>query len=77
MWQKSCNVFFRHSNKKCQQAGPWTNQPMMQVMVTTYWGVVLTDDLSCAEDVERAKLAFYKQFHSIYHKVIFVGKKLL
>ena len=34
-------------------------------MDTTYLGVVLTGDLSCAKDVERAKLAFFKQFNSL------------
>ena len=46
-------------------------------MKTTYLGVVLTDDLSCAEDAERAKLSFFKQFNSIYHKVGFVDKNAL
>ena len=53
------------------------NQPLRQVMDTTYLGVVLTDDLSCAKDVERAKLAFFKQFNSIYHKFSFVNKNVL
>ena len=29
-------------------------------MDTTYLAVVLSDDLSCAKDVERAKLAFFQ-----------------
>ena len=38
---------------------------------------MLTDDLSCAKDVEGAKLAFFKQFKSIYHKFSFVDKNVL
>ena len=36
------------------------NQPLKQVIETPYLGVVVTGDLSCAEDVERAKIAFVK-----------------
>ena len=39
--------------------------------------VVLTDDLSCAKDVEMAKLAFLKQFNSLYHKFCFADKNVL
>ena len=39
--------------------------------------VVLTDDLSCAKDDERVKLAFFKCFNSIYHKFSFVDKNVL
>ena len=46
-------------------------------MDTTYLGVVVSDDLSCAKDVERAKLAFFKQFNSIYNKFSFVDKNVL
>ena len=53
------------------------NQPLRQVMETTYLGAVLTDDLSCANDVKRTKLAFFKQFNSIYHKFSFVDKNVL
>ena len=53
------------------------NQPLRQVMDTTYSGVVLTDDLPCAKDVERAKSAFFKQFNTIYHKINFVDKNVL
>ena len=38
---------------------------------------MFTDDLSCAKDVERAKLAFFKQFNSINHKFSFVDKIIL
>ena len=46
-------------------------------METTYLGAVLTDDLSCARDVEVAKTAFFKQFHSIYHNFSFVDENVL
>ena len=46
-------------------------------MDTTYLEVVLSDDLSCAKDVVRAKLAFFKQFNSLYHKFSFVDKNVL
>ena len=49
-------------------------QPLMQVMVTTYLGVVLTDDHSCVKDVERAKIVFFKQFNSLNHKFCFLIK---
>ena len=35
-------------------------------MEFTYLGVVLTDDISYAKDVERAKLAFFKSFNYTY-----------
>ena len=35
------------------------NQPLRQVIETTYLGVLLTDDRSCTKDVDRAKLAFF------------------
>ena len=44
-------------------------------METSYLGVVLTDDYSCANDVERAELAYFKQFNSINHKFSFVDQK--
>ena len=37
----------------------------------------MTDDFSCVKDVERAKLAFFKQFNSIYHNFRFVYKNVL
>ena len=46
-------------------------------METVYLGAVLTDDLSCDKDFERAKLAFFKQFNSIYHKFSFFGRNVL
>ena len=46
-------------------------------MENTYLGVVLTDDLYCAIDIERTKKAFFKQFRSMYHKFSFVGKIVL
>ena len=46
-------------------------------METTYLGEVLPGELSCAKDVERAKLAFFKQFNFLYHKVSFVDKNIL
>ena len=46
-------------------------------METTYIGVVLTEDLSCAKDVERAKLTFCKQFKSIYHTFSLVDKNVM
>ena len=53
------------------------NQRLRKVMETTYLGVVLTDDLSCAKNVERAELAFFKQSNSIYHIFTFVDKNVL
>ena len=38
---------------------------------------MLTDDRSCAKDVEGAKLAFFKKFNSIYHSFSFVDKNVL
>ena len=75
--QKSCNIGFRHSDKNVLTSFTMNNQPLRRVMDTTYLGVVLNDDLSCAKDVERAKLAFFKQFNSIYHKCSFVEKQVL
>ena len=46
-------------------------------MESTYLGVVLTDDLSCAKEVEGAMLAFFKQFKSSYHKFSLLDKNVL
>ena len=46
-------------------------------METTCLRVVLTDNLSCAMDVERDKLAFFRQFNPIYHHLSFVDKKVM
>ena len=69
--QKSCNIVFKHSNKTGLTSLTMNNHPLNQVMETSCLGVVLTDDLSCAKLVERAKLVFHKQFNSIYHKFSF------
>ena len=42
------------------------NQPLGQVIDTTYSGVVLTNDYSYTKDVGRAKIAFNKRFNFIY-----------
>ena len=75
--QKSCSHVFTHNNEKVPTSLTMNNQQLRQVMENTYLGVVLTDDLSCVRDVERAKLAFFKQFNSIYHKINFVDKNVL
>ena len=46
-------------------------------MEIIFLGVVSTNDLSCAKDVERAKLYFFKQFNSICHKFNSVDKNVL
>ena len=74
--QKPYNIVFRHSNKKVFTSLTMNNQPPRLVMETSYLGVVLTDDLSCAKVVERAKLAFCKQFNSIYHKFVFFDRNV-
>ena len=51
------------------------NQSLRQVMETTYLEVVLTDDVSCVKDVERAKLAFFKKLNYVYQNFSFVIKK--
>ena len=43
------------------------NQPLRQVTETTYLGVVLTDGVSCAKDVDQARIVFLKQYSSINH----------
>ena len=53
------------------------NQQLRQVMETTYIEVVLTNYLSREKDVERAKLAFFKLFNSVYHKFSLVDKNEL
>ena len=35
------------------------------------------DDLSCAKDVERAEIAFFKHSSSIYHKFSYVDNNVL
>ena len=50
------------------------NQSLTQVMESNYSGVVLTEHLSCAKNVERAKLAFFKQLNPKYYKFSFVDK---
>ena len=56
--QKSCNIFIRHGRKNVSTNSTMNNKPLRQVMETTYLGVALTHDLSCAKDVERAKIDF-------------------
>ena len=51
-----------------------SNQPLKQVMEITYLGVVLTDDLASAKDVEQARIPFFKQFKSIYHNFVLLMK---
>ena len=46
-------------------------------METTYLGVVLTDDILCAKNIERAKLLFPKELKFIYHIFRFVDKNVL
>ena len=46
-------------------------------MEATYLGVVLTDGLFCAKGVERAKMALFEQFKSIYHKFNFSDKNVV
>ena len=70
-------IVIRHSNKKVSTRLTMNNQPLRQLMETTYLRVVLTYDLSCTKDIERAKSAFFKQFNSIYHKISFVYKNVL
>ena len=46
-------------------------------MDTTYLELVLTDDLSSAKDVERAKLAVFENLSSIFHKLSFIDRNVL
>ena len=54
--QRSCNILIRHINKKVPTTLTMNNQPLKQVTEIIYFGVVSTDDISCAKDVKRAKL---------------------
>ena len=74
--QKSCNIDFTH-NKKMSTSLTVNNLPLRQVTETTYLWLVLTDDLSCGKDVERAKLALFKKISSIYPKLISAKEYLL
>ena len=47
-----------NSNKKMSTSLTMNNKPLRQVLETSYLGVVLTDDIFCAEDDERAKSGF-------------------
>ena len=53
------------------------NQSLREVVETTYLGVVLTDDISCAKIADRAKLAFIEKIKSIYHEPCFVDRIVL
>ena len=75
--QKSCIVVFRDSNKTVSTNLTMKNQPLRQVMEITYKGVLLTDDLSCAKDVVRSKLAFFKHVNSTYERFSFVDTNVL
>ena len=68
--QNSCNIVFRHSNKKVLTNLTMNNQPLWQVIESIYLGVALTDDVSCAKHVERAKFAFFKQFNTLYPNLV-------
>ena len=45
--------------------------------ITLYLGVVLSSDISCAKDIEQARLAFFLQVNYIHHKFSFVDKNVL
>ena len=68
---KSCYIVFRHSYKMVLRSLTMNHQPLRQVMITTYLGIVLTDDLSGAKDVERTKLAF------LYNSTLYITKLVL
>ena len=61
--QKSRNIAFRRSNKQVSTRFTMKNQPLRQLVETTY--------LWCGNDVERTELAFFKQFKSIYQQFSF------
>ena len=71
-----CTVF-RHNKKRVPTRFTLNSLPLRQVTECTYLGVVLSDDLSCTKDVERAKLAFFEQFNSLYQKFSFANKDVL
>ena len=75
--QKSCNIVFRPSKEKVSSSLTMNNQSPRQVKETNSFGVVLTGDVSCANDVERAKAAFFEQIGSIYDKLFFFEKNVL
>ena len=58
--QKSRKIVFKHGNKKVSTSLTRSNQPLKKVKKTTYLGLVFTDDIFYAKDVERAKLAFFQ-----------------
>ena len=53
--QKSCHIVFRHKNRKKVFDVNTDNQILKTDTECKYLGVVLSDDLSCTKDVERAK----------------------
>ena len=69
--QKSYNIAFSHGDKKVLTSLTINTQPMRQVMETTYLGVVLTDDLSCVKNVERAKLTFFETIQPYLSQIYF------
>ena len=75
--QNSCNIVFRHSNKKASTSLTIKSQPLRQVREIIYLGVEFTDDISCVKDVEQAKLSFFKPFNSTYHKFSLVVKNVV
>ena len=57
--KKSCCILFSHNRTKVSTRLPSDNLLLRQVTGGTYLGVVLSDDVSCTKDLERAKLAFF------------------
>ena len=54
--------------KKIVSEVKFGNQVLKTVTEFIYLGVVLSDDLSCTKDVERAKACLFKQFFSLHNK---------
>ena len=75
--QKSCHIVFRHKKRKIDSDVKIDNQMLKTVTECKYLGVVLSDDLSCTKDVERAKACFFKQFYSLHNKFHCMDQKVL
>jgi len=75
--EKYCSIVFRRNKKRVSTRFTSNSLPLRQVTECTYLGAVLSDDLFCTKEVERAKLAYFKQFNPLYQKFSFANKDVL
>ena len=75
--RKTCHIVLRHKNKKIVSDVKIDNQILKTVTECKYLGVVLSNDLSCTKNVERAEVSFFEKFNSLPNKFYCMVQKVL